>query len=280
MRAADAGGAPKAVVAQRSAVLLRAGSALVLAAIALLGAWFGGWAAAVVVAVVVAAGHREWMDLTGDRTAMAAGLTAGLIAAFALCAAGYQGFSLLLAVLLLVAGAVTGGNIWRPAGVLYGAVLGLGILLLRLSPEFGLLATVFLFAVVWGTDTGAYFVGRWIGGAKLWPAVSPNKTWSGSIGGLLVGVFAAMMVLSVARLPLNGAVLAIAVLLSIADQVGDLFESWMKRRVGAKDSGALIPGHGGVLDRVDGLVFAAGAASAIGWLHGGANDIAGGLVAW
>jgi phosphatidate cytidylyltransferase len=277
---ASARGAEKAMSALRGDLALRAGSGFVLAIIALLGAWFGGWLATLVVAVVVAISHREWAGLTGDSGVLVNGLTAGLVIALFFTPAGYQGVALLLVLALAVLAAASSREIWRPAGVLYAAVLGLGILFIRLSPEFGLLAIVFLLATVWATDTGAFFFGRWIGGAKLWPAVSPNKTWAGSIGGLVAGVLAAAMVIAIARLPLNGAVLAVAVLLSLAVQAGDLFESWVKRRAGAKDSGTIIPGHGGLLDRVDGLVFAAGAAAAVGWLHGGPTDIAGGLVAW
>jgi phosphatidate cytidylyltransferase len=277
---ASARGAEKAMSALRGDLALRAGSGFALAIIALLGAWFGGWLATLVVAVVVAICHREWGGLTGDSGVLVNGLTAGLVIALFFTPAGYQGVALLLVLALAVLAAASSREIWRPAGVLYAAVLGLGILFIRLSPEFGLLAIVFLLATVWATDTGAFFFGRWIGGAKLWRAVSPNKTWAGSIGGLVAGVLAAAMVIAIARLPLNGAVLAVAVLLSLAVQAGDLFESWVKRRAGAKDSGTIIPGHGGLLDRVDGLVFAAGAAAAVGWLHGGPTDIAGGLVAW
>jgi phosphatidate cytidylyltransferase len=119
---------------------------------------------------------------------------------------------------------------------------------------------IFIFAVVWATDILAYFTGRAIGGPKLAPRISPGKTWSGAIGGAVSGVIAGVAVflshfsLDDVRIPL------LALALSVASQIGDLFESYMKRRFGVKDSSRLIPGHGGVMDRVDGLVFACFAA--------------------
>ena len=125
-------------------------------------------------------------------------------------------------------------------------------------PQFGFVAIIFLFAVVWATDIAAYFVGRAIGGPKLAPRVSPNKTWSGAIGGLRgrrAGSGAGRAVQRRRRLRWSAVVVAIA--LSIAAQAGDLFESAFKRRFGAKDASGLIPGHGGLMDRLDGFVAAA-----------------------
>lgn len=114
-----------------------------------------------------------------------------------------------------------------------------------------------LFAIVWGTDIGAYFVGKLVGGAKLWPSVSPNKTRSGAIGGALVACIAAYGVTCVLSIGVSLPLLALMVVLaSAAAQLGDLFESHLKRRAGVKDSGNLIPGHGGLFDRVDGLMAA------------------------
>jgi phosphatidate cytidylyltransferase len=159
-------------------------------------------------------------------------------------------------------------------------LLGFGLLMLRLSPEEGRQATFFLLAVVSGTDTGAYFAGRTIGGPKLWPAISPNKTWAGAVGGLAMGLVAGLAVAAVFAVPVGPPLVAVAAVLSIAAQAGDLFESWVKRRFGAKDSGNIVPGHGGLMDRVDGLTFAAALAVLGGWLHGGAGDLAGGLLRW
>jgi phosphatidate cytidylyltransferase len=148
-----------------------------------------------------------------------------------------------------------------------------------------------VFAAVWATDIAAYFGGRTLGGPKLMPSVSPNKTWSGAISGALaamvicIGYIAwadvhvsarsaghAMTWVSVAYIGL------MALALSIASQAGDLFESGLKRRFGAKDSGTLLPGHGGFMDRVDGLVFASAAAFLIGLSLKGQGTVAEGLL--
>jgi phosphatidate cytidylyltransferase len=137
-----------------------------------------------------------------------------------------------------------------------------------------------LFAVVWATDIFAYFIGRAVGGPKLAPRFSPKKTWSGAAG----GAFAAVVVtIVIARaVGLNGmlALAIIAALLSTASQAGDLFESMLKRRFGAKDSGHLIPGHGGLMDRLDGFVAAAVLAALIGLIRGGIEAPARGLLMW
>jgi phosphatidate cytidylyltransferase len=157
-------------------------------------------------------------------------------------------------------------------------MLGIGLLILRLTPE-GLHAVLVVLAVVWATDTGAFFAGRGIGGAKLAPQISPNKTWAGAIGGLIVGVIAGAVVAIIAGVPISAPLVIITALLSVVSQAGDLFESWVKRMFGAKDSGTIIPGHGGLMDRVDGLATAAGVAALIGWLHAGPN-VAIGLLQW
>ena len=139
--------------------------------------------------------------------------------------------------------------------------------LLRDSDKPGFLAVLFLFAVVWATDILAYFVGRALGGPKLAPAISPGKTWSGAIGGAVGGVGAGILLAALAGAGLSFAIFTTAVI----SQAGDLFESWVKRRKGLKDSGTIIPGHGGVMDRVDGLVAAAFALYLIGWAFGSAD---------
>jgi phosphatidate cytidylyltransferase len=133
---------------------------------------------------------------------------------------------------------------------------------------------------VWATDIFAYLIGRLLRGPLLWPRVSPKKTWAGAVGGLAGGIAAgsAVAYASAGTQPLIAGFLA--VMLSIAAQAGDLFESWVKRRYGAKDSGRLIPGHGGVMDRVDGLLIAGLAAVLIGALRGGTAASARGLLLW
>ena len=132
---------------------------------------------------------------------------------------------------------------------------------------------------MWATDIGGYFAGRGIGGRKLWPSVSPNKTWAGAIGGLVAslvvaGGFAAF------GLGKGGPMLVLAACLSIASQFGDLFESAVKRRFGVKDSSHIIPGHGGLMDRLDGYVAAIVLAAIFGVLRGGVDGVGRALMVW
>lgn len=169
---------------------------------------------------------------------------------------------------------------WLLAGLLYAAVPGILIVALRGSDGAGFVAILFLFCIVWATDSGAYFAGRIIGGPKLWPRVSPSKTWSGAAGGVVSAALVGVGVLGVAGVKVTGLVALVAILLSVASQLGDLAESAVKRHFAVKDSGDLIPGHGGIMDRVDGLLFAAVLAAAIGYAHAGGLDVAAGLVRW
>jgi phosphatidate cytidylyltransferase len=273
----SAGDAPSAPAGRGNELIVRVVSALALAIIAIIGALVGGWATAIVLAVVTAIFHLEWVRLTDGTPFPGAAFTVGLVLAIAMTAMGLVIGGLILVALAVGFSALT-LSVWRPLGVAYAAMLGIGLLVLRLTPE-GLHAVLLVLAVVWGTDTGAFFAGRGIGGAKLAPRVSPNKTWAGAIGGLVLGVAAGMVVAVLAGVPVSAPLAAIGILLSIVSQAGDLFESWVKRTFGAKDSGTLIPGHGGLMDRVDGLAVASGVAAIIGWLHMGAN-VAVGLLRW
>jgi phosphatidate cytidylyltransferase len=168
---------------------------------------------------------------------------------------------------------------WRVAGLIYAAIVFMAPVLLRADVSNGFVALVFLFAIVWMTDIMGYVVGRAVGGPKLWPAVSPNKTRSGAIGGM-AGALAAGIVIATS---LSLAVLPIAILsviLSMMAQAGDLFESAIKRRFGAKDTSHLIPGHGGLMDRLDGFITAALVAAMIGIVRGGLSTAATGLLVW
>lgn len=186
----------------------------------------------------------------------------------------------LLATLGVVTLASRGHRSWCVVGVLYAGALLIAPVLLRRDAAFGFAALVFLFSVVWLTDVAAYFCGRLFGGPKLMPAVSPNKTWSGAIGGALGAIGGGIAVAGYFGTGKPAAIGVLALVLSIASQAGDLFESSIKRRFGAKDASGLIPGHGGVMDRVDGFVIAATVAALIGFARGGVDEAGRGLMVW
>jgi phosphatidate cytidylyltransferase len=170
------------------------------------------------------------------------------------------------AALALLAGIARRPLRWIGLGLVYLGVPCAAVILLRQAEPFGWAAILYVLFVVWATDIAAYFGGRTLGGPKLWPRVSPKKTWSGALSGLAAAVVAGG---ATAGLATGGSVragLVLAVPLSIASQAGDLLESALKRRFGAKDSGHLIPGHGGVLDRIDGLLGAAAMAGLLALL--------------
>jgi len=151
---------------------------------------------------------------------------------------------------------------WMALGVLYVAVSVWALWRLRLDPEWGEMTVFWLLVVVWGADTGGYVFGMSLRGPKLAPSISPNKTWSGFFGGTLLGALAGWGMVSYFR-PEVGldmasiGIIAFSATMAVVSQIGDLLESWVKRRFDVKDSGAIIPGHGGLFDRVDGLVATA-----------------------
>lgn len=146
----------------------------------------------------------------------------------------------------------TWGVGWKIGGFVYALLPALALLWIRERDAHGLELLLWVFLVTWATDIGAYFAGRRFGKAKLAPAISPNKTWAGLYGGIAAAaVIAGAWTIATG---LGKPLLLLAPLLAVAAQAGDLFESWMKRRAGVKDSGKWLPGHGGLLDRLDGLV--------------------------
>lgn len=164
----------------------------------------------------------------------------------------YLAFALMAAAFLFVA--VIGRSVRLAAGIYYAGLPILALLYLR-GHQDGLLLAFWALSLVWATDIGAYFAGRSIGGPKLAPGISPSKTWSGLGGGVAAALALGFALHARFDLPIRLA--AASGLLAVAAQLGDLFESWLKRRAGVKDSGTLLPGHGGVLDRLDGVVTAA-----------------------
>lgn len=244
---------------------LRLLSASILAPVFLAVVILGGASYAGLVALMMAVGLYEWLRLVDpaapvpDRYVMHASLLAAII----LAAAGMPNLGLIVVVMASVAFYAHRSNIdpvpafWFALGLPYMAVSGIALIYLRAMPVIGASITLYLLAVVWGMDIGAYVVGRLVGGPKLAPEISPNKTWSGFIGGMVSAAVLSLLVLlfSGAHSVFTG--LVVALVLAAAAQGGDLFKSFFKRRAGVKDCGNLIPGHGGVLDRIDGLVFSA-----------------------
>lgn len=191
---------------------------------------------------------------------------------------GILGLALISGLMVRFGNAVS--SKWSYLGICYVGFPALAFTLLRNDPDFGFAAVLWIFLIVWAADILAYFAGRIIGGPKLAPMISPKKTWAGLVG----AVAGSTLVSSIFAYAfhLNG-VLALAILagcLAVVEQAGDLFESSLKRFHGVKDSGALIPGHGGVIDRVDGLIAVAIAAALIGFLHNQGVSTARGLLHW
>lgn len=251
----------------RSELELRIGSAFVLAAAALAATWAGGALFTTLLVAAALAMAAEWLLMVRaePRLLLIGTASIGLLALTAARNADVgPGVSTALAVgiALLVAGLARGMEVrlWAAAGFAYAAIVAIVPPMVRDDPALGLVAVLWMFAVVWATDIAAYFAGRRFGGPKLWPSISPKKTWSGFIAGLAAAVLAGSLVVTLAaRLgsapAFDLATTALASALgSFASQLGDLAESAMKRHFGVKDSGRLIPGHGGVMDRLDGFV--------------------------
>lgn len=269
-RGPDQGASGQGKPPGKSSLGLRILSALVMIPVALLLFYLGGWVLAAVLLIVGILMYHEWLGMTGGEFLVTGSVLAmGLLATLALVVLGRMDVAWLVALATVpataAAAAARGRSApWAAAGALY--VIGplVAILWLRVHHPQGLAFAYWLLAVVWATDTGAYLVGSRLGGPRLAPRISPRKTWSGLFGGMLVAALVAAVLGSVLGLALEPLALALlGAALAAWSQMGDLTESAVKRRFGVKDSGSIIPGHGGILDRVDGLVFAAPAVALI-----------------
>jgi phosphatidate cytidylyltransferase len=254
---------------------LRGASALVLIPLALFGIWSGGVVWDVLIGAAMVLLSWEWLRLCGASVYRWPGILLPFICLGVMLLAAFGpplgALGLLVAGTLLLLLLQRQGDIWPAAALFYIGLCGFSLILLRGADWAGLLNTLFMVLIVWASDTGAYLAGRAFGGPKLAPAISPGKTWSGAAGGLvaaiLVGAGAA------ALLAPGGAsrAAAIAAMLGLMSQAGDLLESAIKRRFGVKDSSSLIPGHGGLFDRLDGVMAAAPLATAFAlWAGKGA----------
>jgi phosphatidate cytidylyltransferase len=275
--------APAAAVEQGSRnLVMRVIAALVLAPLAIAIAYAGGWLWAALVTLAAIGLYLEWLTIVGARTPGV--IAAGIVALFgaAVCLEiGRIGATFLVAALGVILAALLSPRRrgWAAVGGCYAFAALVASVAVRLDPAWGFTALMFVLLIVWASDIGGYFLGRRIGGPKLCPRISPNKTWAGAIGGFLAslamsGAFAVLGLGKTVPLLLLGAVL------SIASQLGDLFESAVKRRFGVKDSGHIIPGHGGLMDRLDGFVAAVVLAAIFGFLRGGVDGVGRGLMVW
>lgn len=260
-------------------------SAAVLAPLALFAAYAGGWLLMAMIAVSVPLVAREWGQMTAPNAPLrvAVAVTAAVYAAALSDHFGH--YRIAWIVLVLSAGAcalMSRAVAARPADAAFGALyIGapcLALIWLRAAEPGGQMWTFLVLAAAWSADIVAFVAGNLLKGPKLWPQFSPNKTWSGFFGGLIAATLAAAAVARIWALLRpeqlsTGKALLVGAFAGLATMAGDLWESMLKRRFGVKDSGGLIPGHGGLLDRVDGLMFALLAVAAarlivnLGWPH-------------
>jgi len=267
---------------ESSNLWMRVLAAAVMAPLAILLAWAGGWFWAALATLAAIGMYIEWLSIVGTQQSRlaASGVAALLIAGICLALEHHGGALVVYGIGLVAVVLLTRGDRrWPVSGLLYAAVAQIAAVLVRQDPVWGWSALLFVMLVVWATDIGGYFAGRTIGGPKLWVRVSPKKTWAGAIGGLTGSliVAAGFAASGIGRMV---SMLLLAAALSVVSQLGDLFESAVKRRFGVKDSSHLIPGHGGVLDRIDGFVAAIVLAAIIGVMRGGADGVARGLMVW
>jgi phosphatidate cytidylyltransferase len=259
-------------------------SALVLAALAVTTTVRGGSPFALLWAAAAVGVYWEWSAIiAGGATALRAASCTALILAAAAVLAGEIGAALAplgAGAAMAAMFAPQGRRAWGAAGVVYAGTLLLAPVVLRGDPQLGRTAILFLFAVVWATDICGFFAGRWFGGPKLAARISPSKTWSGAFGGTLGAIAGGLAVMHAVSEGTTVTTICLALALSIVAQGGDLLESAVKRRFGVKDAGHVIPGHGGLMDRLDGFLAAAGVAALVGFLRGGIDASAHGLLVW
>lgn len=239
-------------------------SALALAPPALLAIWFGGVWYVLMIGVGALILGWEWDKMCAQGRFGATGAAISLCSAVAALLVFYDAGLALWFVLAAPIAALAAAKIKGPTTVPWAALGGVYVALpvfclvwLRMDAEQGRAVIVWLFAAVWATDIGAYVAGKSIGGPKLAPGISPKKTWAGLIGGALAAGLISLLLADWGGYGLSWRFFALGLALALAAQAGDLAESAVKRHFGVKDSSGIIPGHGGLFDRVDGLIAAA-----------------------
>ncbi len=244
----------------------------------------GGYLFAAVIGLVFAGAYREWETMVTLRPLSPVGIA--LMVAVVVSALVYPAFgpaaTLGVALVAAVVALLVGGEAapWRLGGLIFFGFVIASIMLVRGTTYDGILACFFIAIVIWITDTAAFFTGRQVGGEKLAPDISPGKTWSGAVGGFAVATLLGVIFWMVFTSSPWWVGLLLAASLSIIGQLGDLTESGLKRRFRVKDSGDIIPGHGGLMDRLDSITFGAIAAAAVGVAHGGVLEAGRGLLTW
>ncbi|MBL8906682.1 MAG: phosphatidate cytidylyltransferase [Rhizobiales bacterium] len=265
---------------------IRTLSAAVLIPIVLLDVWLGGAWYEIFVLLIGILIAREWVRLSHDDADLqfALHVVAVLAAGILPFGPGFWAAAGVVAVawaISLALGRVAGRSaVWPYVGIPYAAAATMALMVLGTDHAYGALSIIWLMAVIWAADSLAYFAGRTIGGPRLAPILSPKKTWAGLGGAIAGGILAALAVGLAAGLGSLAVLALLGGILAVVGQAGDLFKSALKRSYGVKDAGHLIPGHGGVLDRVDGLVAAAMVAALIGSLHSGHSAAGFGLLNW
>lgn len=262
----------------------RFASAAVLVALTATALYIGSYVFSAVVGAVFAGAYREWETMVLRAPITPVGMV--LIALVALSGLvfpllGAMGSIGIIAVACLIAIAARGEGMWWRVGglVVFGAII-LSALLMRGDTIAGVWAGVYLGTVVWMTDSAAFFTGRQIGGEKLAPEISPSKTWSGALGGLALGTSAGLLFWIFINDSPWWIGLILSLVISVLGQLGDLCESAVKRHFRVKDSGDIIPGHGGLMDRLDSLTFGVMFVLLVGAAHAGFGAVAEGLLFW
>lgn len=226
---------------------------MLLAPIALAAVWVGGLAFGLLVAVAAAAMVWEWQSMVRPAlTPIDWGMVVG--AGLACLVALWSPLVAVTLIAVLMGMGFGAGGRWSAAGLLYAGLPAVALVWLRGESDLGRSVLIWLLLVVWATDTAAYAAGRSIGGALLAPRISPKKTWAGLAGGMIGAAAVAIVLARWSHFRPIWMLGAMGAAMAVVGQGGDLLESWVKRRWGVKDSSKLIPGHGGVLDRVDGLL--------------------------
>lgn len=228
-------------------------SALIFVLIAFFCVWYGSYFMLLMLAAFCYIGMKEWMDLPTNRD---------------------YSFET--------------KRKWFGLGLIYVVWACVCIALIRFSDDsaaapdvdLGFVATCWILSIPMATDVGAYFAGRFIGGPKVAPAISPNKTWAGVIGGVVVAILFSSIVLYFCGFPANSSLIKLVIIFSLISQIGDFFESFIKRRFGVKDTGSFLPGHGGLLDRMDGQIFVMITAGLFAFLTGPMDQMAASLLIW